>query len=464
MSGPTCNATRCGPGTPQGSRFRPRRPSPTGSSTRGARDGNLYAFDAGGVTNCAGGVCEPLWTAYLGTFTSPPSSPAVAGGVVYIGSTDGKLSAFDAAGATNCSGNPKVCQPLWTATTGAAARSTPAIAKGTVYIGSDDGKLYAFDAPGSTNCSGAPKVCQPLWTAQPAQLIRSSPSIAYGKVYIGASGLFAYDAAGVTNCSGAPKVCQPLWSAPTNGDISGSPAVAANRVFIGDISGRLYEFDALGGVDHCTGTPVVCQPLGSLHTTAGIESSVALVGPKLLYVLDAAGGTSMPTTGRRSRAEPNNSPCGPTASAPRVGSSSRRRPWPPVPCSRMAPPVASGRSSLHRRLHPVPGIGAVRQLGREVSSGEFVVVGVSVRPGGVLVVAGSVVEAAVEDADEAVAERAEGLVVQITGGASLVVEGPAAGAVGQRAEGPLIDRVVEAAVADVAGEHRAFLARRDGEG
>ena len=255
----------------------------------GAVDGNLYAFDAGGVTNCSAGVCEPMWKAVFGAVSFPASSPAVAGGVVYIGSANGNLYAFDAAGATNCAGTPKVCLPLWTATTGAAVRSTPAIANGTVYIGSGDGKLYAFDAPGSTNCSGTPTVCQPLWTAQPAQLIQSSPSIAYGKVYVAASGLFAYDAAGVTNCSGTPKVCLPLWTGETNGDMMASPAIAANRLFVGDMSGRLYEFDALGGVDHCTGTPVVCQPLGSLHTTAGIESSVALVGPKLLYVLDAAG-------------------------------------------------------------------------------------------------------------------------------------------------------------------------------
>ena len=68
-----------------------------------------------------------------------------------------------------------------------------------------------------------------------------------------------------------------------------------------------------------------------------------------------------------------------------------------------------------------------------------------------------------QDADEAVAQGAQGLVVQVAGGAVLVVEGAGAGAGLQGAEGPLVDGVVEAAVADVAGQHGAFLARRDGQ-
>ena len=63
-----------------------------------------------------------------------------------------------------------------------------------------------------------------------------------------------------------------------------------------------------------------------------------------------------------------------------------------------------------------------------MSSGDFVVGLAAVCPGGVFVVGGVVSEAAVEDADETVAERAEGLVVVVAGGSVLVVVGPAAGA------------------------------------
>ena len=58
-----------------------------------------------------------------------------------------------------------------------------------------------------------------------------------------------------------------------------------------------------------------------------------------------------------------------------------------------------------------------------MSSGELS----AVSPGGVFVVVGVVAEAAVEEADEAVAEGAERLVVQIAGVASLVVELPGTG-------------------------------------
>ena len=62
------------------------------------------------------------------------SSPAIANGIVYIGSGDDKLYAFNATtGAT-----------LWTGTTGGAVNSSPAVANGIVYVGSDDGKVYAF--------------------------------------------------------------------------------------------------------------------------------------------------------------------------------------------------------------------------------------------------------------------------------------------------------------------------------
>ena len=63
-----------------------------------------------------------------------------------------------------------------------------------------------------------------------------------------------------------------------------------------------------------------------------------------------------------------------------------------------------------------------------------------------------------QDADEAVAEGAQRLVVQVAGGATLVVEGAGAGAGIQRAERPLVDGVVKSAVADVTGQHGAFAA------
>ena len=119
----------------------------------GADDQYLYAFDAAGVTNCTGSgfskTCSPLWKGVIASGTLFESSPAVANGVVYIGGGDGMLYAFDAAGATNCTaGSPPTCPALWTGTTTAnPIESSPAVAGGVVYVGSDDQNLYGFGLP-----------------------------------------------------------------------------------------------------------------------------------------------------------------------------------------------------------------------------------------------------------------------------------------------------------------------------
>jgi len=114
-----------------------------------AADGIMFGFDAAhSHFNPYERILSPVtvphlkqaWTAQTGS--KIPSSPAVANGVVYVGSQDGKLYAFDATtGAT-----------LWrTAKTGDVINSSPAVANGVVYIGSNDGKLYAFHLPGTAS-------------------------------------------------------------------------------------------------------------------------------------------------------------------------------------------------------------------------------------------------------------------------------------------------------------------------
>ncbi len=232
----------------------------------GSIAGSLYAFDAAGQTNCSGAprVCAPLWTGQTGGPIE--GSVAVSRGVVYVGSGDGDLYAFDAAGQTNCSGTPLVCAPLWTGTTGGPMQfgASPAVANGLVYVGSGDSSLYAFDAAGILNCSGDPKSCSPLWTAPTGGSITSTPAVAGGVLYVGSNdgNLYAFDALGQTNCSGTPKKCAPLWTGFTvtlNG--LGSPAVA-NGVVYEQSSGSLFAFDA-AGVTNCSGTPTTCTPLWS---------------------------------------------------------------------------------------------------------------------------------------------------------------------------------------------------------
>ncbi len=113
------------------------------------------------------------WNATTGNAIG--SSPAVANGVVYVGSGDHKLYAFKADGC----GQP-TCSFLWTASAGGAIESSPAVANGVVYVGSFDDKLYAFKADGCGQST-----CQPLWTASTGDVIYSSPAVANGVVYVG---------------------------------------------------------------------------------------------------------------------------------------------------------------------------------------------------------------------------------------------------------------------------------------
>src|SRR4051794_13641983 len=105
---------------------------------------------------------DQAWHADIGNVIS---SPAVVGGVVYVG-TNGIVGTGAGTGLyafpTTCPSTDS-CAPLWTASTPAAITSSPAVAGGMVYVGSLDGTLYAFDAAGVQGCSGTPKTCAPLW-------------------------------------------------------------------------------------------------------------------------------------------------------------------------------------------------------------------------------------------------------------------------------------------------------------
>jgi outer membrane protein assembly factor BamB len=62
------------------------------------------------------------------------SSPAVAGGRVFVGSNDGKLYVLDAA----------TGRKTWEFDAGDAITASPAIAAGRVVVGSADGRIYCF--------------------------------------------------------------------------------------------------------------------------------------------------------------------------------------------------------------------------------------------------------------------------------------------------------------------------------
>jgi outer membrane protein assembly factor BamB len=75
---------------------------------------------------------ELLWTYATGSWVG--SSPAVANGVVYVGSNDDNMYALEA----------ETGLKLWSYTANGGVSSPPAVANGMVYVGSDNGKVYAF--------------------------------------------------------------------------------------------------------------------------------------------------------------------------------------------------------------------------------------------------------------------------------------------------------------------------------
>lgn len=208
----------------------------------GSQDGRLYAVSALG---CGRQICAPLWTAQVGSIIFG-SSPAVSNNVVYIASfnevnsTDSRLYAFS----TRCGAQP-ICRPLWSAPAGDFVASSPAVANGVVYIGSGDDLLYAFDANGCGKAS-----CNFLWRGEAvgaqAALI-SSPAVANGLVYVGENNgmVEVFDANGC-----GQSICLPVTQLEIHNEqvVGSSPAVVNGAVYVGSADqfnppiGRLYVY------------------------------------------------------------------------------------------------------------------------------------------------------------------------------------------------------------------------------
>lgn len=218
------------------------------------------------------------------------SSPAVARGVVFVGSTDGAVYAIDAA-----SGQQK-----WKAATKARITSSPAIANGMVVVASYDGAIHAFDA-----ATGAPKwqfategerrfsapgvhgsiprEAQP----DPFDFFLSSPAIVGGVVYIGSGDghVYAVDAA-----TGALR-----WKFKTGDVVHASPAVANGTVYIGSWDANFYALDAATGQEKWrfkTGVdPKYFNQVG-IQSSAAVADGIVYFGCRdsQFYALDAKTG------------------------------------------------------------------------------------------------------------------------------------------------------------------------------
>ncbi len=228
----------------------------------GSYDGILYALNAStGAKIWQRRTGGPIW-----------SSPAVAGGVVFVGSDDGNLYALNAATGAK----------LWRFATGGPLVSSPAVADGVVYVGASKGTVHALNA-----ATGAE-----LWSHPTGgDFVFSSPAVTNGIVYIGADllnspfaphpgSLYALDAT-----TGAE-----LWKLSLSQEVDSSPAVAGGVVYVGCFDGSVHALVASTGAE-----------IWSYQTGGGVWSSPAVTGgvvyvgsqDESLYALDASTGAKL---------------------------------------------------------------------------------------------------------------------------------------------------------------------------
>ena len=94
------------------------------------------------------------------------ATPAVVGGMVYVGGRDKMLHALDA----------KTGNAAWTFASKARIDSSPAVADGRVWFGSNDGNFYAVDL----------KSGKEVWSFTAGAPISASPAIENDRIVVGA--------------------------------------------------------------------------------------------------------------------------------------------------------------------------------------------------------------------------------------------------------------------------------------
>lgn len=109
----------------------PQRHFPFYSSAAAAAD-RIVVGGRDKLVHCLSLAGKGMWT--FATAARVESSPAIAGGRVFVGSNDGKFYVL------NLNSGAK----LWEFNAGAPFSTSPAIANGRIVIGSQDGRLYCF--------------------------------------------------------------------------------------------------------------------------------------------------------------------------------------------------------------------------------------------------------------------------------------------------------------------------------
>jgi len=229
--------------------------------------------DTRGIGHVGGPYRRPLWRFRTGQLNR--STPAVAGGMVYVGSDSGYLYALNAADG----------QLKWRFTTQGELNSSPTCDHGRVYFTGGDGDVYALDARDGHRLwmfrTGPLDGKRPEW-----DFFQSSPVVADGVVYVGSGDgkVYALDAQ-----TGAQR-----WAFRTDGVVRSSPAVAGGTVYVGSMGGTLYALDARDGRKRWSFKTQGNKdfPLGEIQSTPAVADGTVYFGSRdsTLYALDAKTG------------------------------------------------------------------------------------------------------------------------------------------------------------------------------
>jgi len=190
------------------------------------------------------------------------SSPAVVGGMVYVGSGDGNVYCLNANSGVE----------VWSYTTGGAVFSSPAVVGGMVYVGSYDYNVYCLDA----------NTGEEMWRYTAGDEVYSSPAVVGGMVYVGSKDNNTY-------CLDANTGVE-VWRFPTGGEVYSSPAVVGGMVYVGSYDNNVYCLDANSGVEvwrFPTGGRVLSSPAvaeGRIYISSGDDN---------VYCLDADTGVEV---------------------------------------------------------------------------------------------------------------------------------------------------------------------------
>ena len=233
----------------------------------GNHDGLVYAFDA------ASG--EEVWSYRTGSYVD--SSPAVVDGVMYVGSWDNHVYAIDATDG----------EEMWSYDAGDFVRSSPTVADGVVYIGThcqltectsyfpereheSDGYLVALDATSGDR----------LWKHEVGREVVSTPAVDAQRVYVGTSAGFVLAVDRETG--------KEVWTVPTDGIVYGAPTVADGRVYYAPMTNSVHAVDANSG-DPIWDATLETRMTGS---SPAIDDARVYIGSGgRLYAIDRADGT-----------------------------------------------------------------------------------------------------------------------------------------------------------------------------